>query len=81
MATGLLHYLKRPGLGHLNGLYVDVADSDRDRFSSIPNAVVRGPYFLTLLKYHDRYFFHRSVEGPVNHKLFATIGFPKLRSG
>ena len=28
MAARLLHHLKRPGLEHLNGLYMDVAVSD-----------------------------------------------------
>jgi hypothetical protein len=54
MAARLLHYLKRAGLEHLNGLYVDVAVSNQHVvFSEIPNPPVlrvRGPYRNIFLK-------------------------------
>jgi hypothetical protein len=34
MAARLLHHLKRPGLEHLNGLYVDVTVSDQHLFAA-----------------------------------------------
>jgi hypothetical protein len=34
MAARFFHHLKRPGLEHLNGLYVDVAISDLHFFIS-----------------------------------------------
>ncbi len=62
MAARLLHHLKRPGLEHLNGLYVDVAVSN-EHFFLIPNKV-RDPYPTKLLKHHDRHSFTAELAGP-----------------